>query len=268
MYSSQQGRWLSPDPLGGDITNPQSLNRYTYALNNPVTFSDRTGLCSNDDPSSVDDPGCGDCGGSAWVTDPSCPGPGGGGGSIGFPGPWDGGTAQNPQPPTDDGTATPPPGGFPDNGPLGPCNGDPTGCYGPDYWWILYAAGPPLFTISMQVKSQVPQTPETEPTEPHLPSCVGYFFLQTYLHSNPLTPDVAGSGGDFFGSWKTYIEWKKFQNWVPLKWSNMFRQRALSKAISRSVGKGLVAGILATADYAMLESLFDEYEAFKAGECQ
>src|SRR5260370_29661416 len=30
MYASSQGRWLSPDPLGGDITNPQSLNRYAY----------------------------------------------------------------------------------------------------------------------------------------------------------------------------------------------------------------------------------------------
>ncbi len=34
MYSSTQGRWLSPDPLAGDITNPQSLNRYAYVTNN------------------------------------------------------------------------------------------------------------------------------------------------------------------------------------------------------------------------------------------
>jgi len=35
---------MSPDPLGGDITNPQSLNRYAYALNNPTTLTDPLGL--------------------------------------------------------------------------------------------------------------------------------------------------------------------------------------------------------------------------------
>jgi REP-associated tyrosine transposase len=40
------GRWLSPDALGGDIMNPQSLNRYGYALNNPATLNDPTGLDS------------------------------------------------------------------------------------------------------------------------------------------------------------------------------------------------------------------------------
>src|SRR2546426_6005133 len=44
MYSSGQGRWLSPDPLGGDISNPQSLNRYAYVLNNPASFTDPLGL--------------------------------------------------------------------------------------------------------------------------------------------------------------------------------------------------------------------------------
>jgi hypothetical protein len=42
------GRWLTPDPLGGDITSPQSLNRYAYALNNPETLADPLGLsCDN-----------------------------------------------------------------------------------------------------------------------------------------------------------------------------------------------------------------------------
>ena len=39
-----QGRWFTPDPLGGDIMNPQSLNRYAYALNNPTTLTDPLGL--------------------------------------------------------------------------------------------------------------------------------------------------------------------------------------------------------------------------------
>jgi RHS repeat-associated protein len=50
-YEYGLGRWLSPDRLGGDVTNPQSLNRYAYVLNNPTTLSDPLGLnqdCSFD----------------------------------------------------------------------------------------------------------------------------------------------------------------------------------------------------------------------------
>src|SRR5271157_1797468 len=44
FYSPGLGRWLSPDPAGGDPTNPQSLNRYPYVLNNPTTLTDPVGL--------------------------------------------------------------------------------------------------------------------------------------------------------------------------------------------------------------------------------
>ena len=43
QYASNLGRWLSPDPLGGSVANPQSLNRYAYALNNPTTLTDPLG---------------------------------------------------------------------------------------------------------------------------------------------------------------------------------------------------------------------------------
>jgi RHS repeat-associated protein len=43
-YEQNLGRWMSPDPLGGDITNPQSLNRYAYVLNNPLSYTDPLGL--------------------------------------------------------------------------------------------------------------------------------------------------------------------------------------------------------------------------------
>jgi len=46
-YSYGQGRWLSPDPDAGDISNPQSLNRYAYVTNNPLALTDPTGLQGN-----------------------------------------------------------------------------------------------------------------------------------------------------------------------------------------------------------------------------
>jgi len=46
-YHATQGRWLRPDPAGlaaADLTNPQSLNRYAYVLNNPTGLVDPLGL--------------------------------------------------------------------------------------------------------------------------------------------------------------------------------------------------------------------------------
>jgi RHS repeat-associated protein len=45
-YASAQGRWLGPDSYLGsyDLTNPQSMNRYAYALNNPTSLLDPSGL--------------------------------------------------------------------------------------------------------------------------------------------------------------------------------------------------------------------------------
>ena len=36
MYDPELGRWISPDTIIPDPANPQSLNRYSYALGNPV----------------------------------------------------------------------------------------------------------------------------------------------------------------------------------------------------------------------------------------
>jgi RHS repeat-associated protein len=45
-FTSQMGRFMSPDPLGGHLEDPQTLNRYAYARNNPVSLTDPTGLDS------------------------------------------------------------------------------------------------------------------------------------------------------------------------------------------------------------------------------
>jgi RHS repeat-associated protein len=46
-YHPIQGRWISPDRAGmavADPTNPQSWDRYTYLLNNPLQYIDPLGL--------------------------------------------------------------------------------------------------------------------------------------------------------------------------------------------------------------------------------
>jgi RHS repeat-associated protein len=41
--STVSGRFLSPDSVVPDPMNPQSLNRYSYVLNNPLRYTDATG---------------------------------------------------------------------------------------------------------------------------------------------------------------------------------------------------------------------------------
>ncbi|MGO8720581.1 MAG: RHS repeat-associated core domain-containing protein [Acidobacteriaceae bacterium] len=61
-YSTEQLRWTRPDPYNGsyDLTNPQSFNRYVYAMNNPL---------NNIDPSGLDEYVCQENGGCGWVLD-------------------------------------------------------------------------------------------------------------------------------------------------------------------------------------------------------
>ena len=43
MYSASLGRFISADSIVPDGSNPQSLNRYAYTLNNPLKYIDPTG---------------------------------------------------------------------------------------------------------------------------------------------------------------------------------------------------------------------------------
>lgn len=42
-YDASLGRFISVDPWGGDITDPQSLNKYSYVQNNPLKYVDPEG---------------------------------------------------------------------------------------------------------------------------------------------------------------------------------------------------------------------------------
>ncbi len=81
QYSSIQGRWMSPDPYGGsyDMTNPQSMNRYAYVLNSPLSYVDPSGL-NRMHPCA---PFCGGNGSPGSTTDPNFSfSPGGAGGTV------------------------------------------------------------------------------------------------------------------------------------------------------------------------------------------
>jgi RHS repeat-associated protein len=44
-YSPQTGRFFTPDPFGGNVVYPASLNPYTYGYDNPVLYTDPSGEC-------------------------------------------------------------------------------------------------------------------------------------------------------------------------------------------------------------------------------
>lgn len=45
-HVSRLGRLSSPDPIGSSTSNPQSLNRYAYSINDPANVADPSGLCA------------------------------------------------------------------------------------------------------------------------------------------------------------------------------------------------------------------------------
>jgi RHS repeat-associated protein len=106
-YINRLGRFSSPDPLSGDTSDPQSLNRYTYVRNVPVGAMDPSGmdevkLCGDneddDGPTCDEGGGVGDWGNDSGQ-DPGAPP------DIGLPGYQPGdpsiliGDQQGPQPP-------------------------------------------------------------------------------------------------------------------------------------------------------------------------
>jgi RHS repeat-associated protein len=44
QYANSTGRFLRPDPVSGSTSDPQSLNRYAYSLNDPINLADPLGL--------------------------------------------------------------------------------------------------------------------------------------------------------------------------------------------------------------------------------
>ncbi|PYV35302.1 MAG: hypothetical protein DMG22_02760 [Acidobacteria bacterium] len=43
-YAVSYSRWVTPDPVGGHLTHPQTLNKYSYVRDNPLSLTDPRGL--------------------------------------------------------------------------------------------------------------------------------------------------------------------------------------------------------------------------------
>lgn len=125
-YTSLNGRFLSPDPVEGDPSDPQTLNRYAYVRNNPANLIDPTGLDSE----------CDDCEPSTWWGyDPGW-GEGDGGGDDGWHNPA---VPYNPPPNANGGPFTDPLGNSASNDPTaGEVDGIPT-----SLWWNMMSLSVP-----------------------------------------------------------------------------------------------------------------------------
>jgi len=71
VYDPETGRFLQPDPLVANPADPQSFNRYSYALNNPLRWIDPSGLWPEEGPTG----GGGGGGGGGSVPYDPFPGP-------------------------------------------------------------------------------------------------------------------------------------------------------------------------------------------------
>jgi len=73
-YVNRLGRFSSLDPLSGDTSNPQSLNRFAYVLDDPINSVDPTGmLCVDGDGNGIFD----DSGVEVYPLEDSCTAAGG-----------------------------------------------------------------------------------------------------------------------------------------------------------------------------------------------
>jgi len=55
FYAPNTNRFLTPDTIVPDPTNPQSFNRYSYTYNNPLRYNDPSGHCVNNYEAGSDD---------------------------------------------------------------------------------------------------------------------------------------------------------------------------------------------------------------------
>ena len=267
FYAPSPGRWHSPDPLGGGITNPQSLNGYAYVLDNPMSLIDSLGLYV-----AICDPWDATCEPCDSFIDPSCPVPPPGGGGVSGGG--GGGTAGGGPPPTGN------PGAPPSQLQLPPgCEILASGAVwcppGSLPWSWVTAAGlaggaTGGYLIQAESSAQAPQVQQATK-----PGCFGVFLGTTARAW--LIPSLSLSTGLTAASYGTVPAW----SWAAGRsvgiraGFNFFRVPAQSAALAARYAQ--LAALLEKANvylqvasfaFAGYEGLSAEWDAAASGACQ
>ena len=282
---------MSPDPLGGDITNPQSLNRYAYVLNNPTTLTDPLGLQGDNNHCTIAN-GCREPG----VFPPPAGGPPGGypglsctvdGISVGCGSAFQllnagsGGTTV-----TNSGGflnfQVPIPPGAVQSTLVDPATGQPIGsspgAFYPGSFETVSVAlpGGPTFswwgTFAKSFVTNFPKTTLSSLTSSN--GCVNQFFSNTLSNLNPFTPSASSLAEPA----ANIISALKFNSALAYAASrpNLLGGTGLLYPFKSGVFRSLVnsgQGVLEATpmiqlDLALGQAIYSEYQAAKAGECQ
>lgn len=252
-------------PLGGDVTNPQSFNRYAYVLNNPTTLTDPLGLVSSEPCQSEftcpPDPGClpdidpfctppGQC-------DPilGCYPPGGGGGSPGDRGSPSGGQT---------GGASGTGGVWGQNGPnSNDCDYNPAACYPPPPDWYPYLLLSPAVLTALG-QAHAPQTPSQQPQKPW---CEDVFVTSAFNHALGPVPDLSNIG-QVGGQYGFYYVSKWWITRQALKVGASATGTVASRGLGMAAASSYWVGFGFWVDISLGEALYDEVNAQLNGQCR
>jgi uncharacterized protein RhaS with RHS repeats len=274
---SALARWLTPDPLGGDITTPQWLNRYAYALNNPTSLTDPLGLQSG-----------GPCGNLQYgegkgLCQTDVNGVIAAAAAFG-PSSWDPFdlmdipvVAQTWTPGTQVGTTV---GGITAWGPISPGSwttttvGNAFGLFGE----TAPAPQPPVGvswwgTFAKSVVTNFPATTWHSLTSTS--GCINQFLGNTLGNLNPLSAGP-GAAGEAAGSVYAAVKFNQALNYAATTPSATFGTPFLVYPQNSSVYRGLMeesasgaaAGAVGSVDISLFQALVTEYNAAKVGGCE
>ena len=287
-FSGVQGRFQSVDPgnAGANAADPQTWNAYAYVNNNPLSYTDPSGLGFWSDLWDTL------WNGTLWIANHVLPFLATGGSNQIFGGGWFGlgGASTGPwneQVPISVMST----GSLNTGGVFGSGN---TGPYITNFSSITSVEGPnPFLSPSFSLAPLFPPLGKSSKLPPNpggfgdvkalfgydskipLPSCAAIGFTSALGHANPFTPDLASAAeisGTFYGSWT----FNRALGHAALTASRAARTNSLVSPFRSSTFRGLFkqgiqgaeTGAVVGIDIALGEGLMEEFSAMRQGRCQ